>query len=108
MKAVANAMFELLRERLLLLDQLRHVGNGLLQDLRSGRRRNRLGEDVGEAGEEVDIVFVECIVDFAIDLKNAEWRSGLRRDQNVHRRNDTVILVEGWRGVGVGLSYIRT
>ena|ERR1700733_1757412 len=101
-------MFQFLRERFLLLDQARHLRNGSLKNLRSVGGRDGLGEYVGEAGEKANVIFVKCIYYLTIDLKNAEGRSCLGRDQDVGCRDDAMIRVESWQSVGVCLSYIRT
>ena len=72
MKAVANAVLQFLGKRFLLIDELLHANNRASQIFFSGGRYNRFSQNVGKAGEEVDVVFLKGVSYQAIDLKNTK------------------------------------
>jgi hypothetical protein len=57
-------------------------------------RPDRLGQHVGEAGQEIDVVTVVAMRPRAVDLQHAVGPA-VPLDDHVHNRDDAVVGVQG-------------
>ena len=93
-------MLQLLGQKLLLIQQavlLRnqhlHLFDGLLQKTCSRRRGDGLGQDIGETGEEVDVVFVVVMLPVVVDLQYVIGLLFALYD-DIHGRDDAMRAIE--------------
>jgi hypothetical protein len=93
--------------RVLVFDQHLHPRNGILQSYRPRRGRDGFGQDIGEAGEKIDVVLIVIVPSVIVDLQDTIRRGVvLGMDDDVDGRDDAVRGVESRQLEIVVLAYI--
>ena len=83
-----------LRQQMVLLDDHAfHLFHSGAQNGNSPRGSHRFGNDIGKAGQEVDVMLIEFARLLAVDLENAP-RLARAFDQDIGRGDDFVLRIE--------------
>ena len=85
-----------------------HLLDGGLQECRAHGGGDGFGQDIGEAGEEIDVVLVIIVLLVIVDLQYALWPflAFDDDDDDVGGRDDAVLGVEGRRFKVIVLAQI--
>ena len=113
LEVVADAVLQLLGQDIAFGDEAVFFGDGGFHRLDGALEEgvafaggDGFGEDVGEAGEEVDVVDVVGGLFGAVDFEDAEGGSVEPADQDVDGGDDVVLGVEGGEIVVLGLVEV--
>ena len=95
LQVVPDAVLQLLGQHVLLDHERLGAGEGHPQGLHPLARGHRLGQDIGEAGEEGHVVLVVVVLHRTIDLEHAIGLAAQALDDDVDGRDDAVLRIEG-------------